>query len=90
MTEAGRYGALFLSEVAELSAAGPDHAAACYGAEHDLMWVLCELAGGIGAPEAYRALGDPLTRRTMADIAERAREEDARAARRLERAPGDF
>lgn len=97
VAESRWYGALFLSEAAEVFAAGPDrrgtaadvlHAAACYGAEHDLMWELWELAGGIGAPEAYRALGEPRERRAMAELVERARDEDERAAAHLEQALG--
>jgi hypothetical protein len=61
------------------------HAAACYAAEHDLMWEVWELAGGIGNPEAYRAMADPAVRRAMADVIRQARDKDAQAAEHLSR-----
>jgi hypothetical protein len=95
VAEARWYGAVFLAQLVEGFAAGPQkrgtqgdilHAAACYAAEHDLMWEVWELAGGIGNPEAYRKLADPAIRRAMADVILQARREDAQAAEHVERA----
>jgi hypothetical protein len=95
LAEARWYGSLFLAQVVEGFAAEPGkrgtqaeilHAAACYAAEHDLMWEVWELAGGINNPEAYRALADPATRRAIADIIRQARDQDAQAAKHIERA----
>jgi len=62
------------------------HAAACYAAEHDLMWKIWDLAGGISNPDAYRAMTDPAVRSAMADIIRQAREQDAIAADHIEQA----
>ena len=95
LAEARWYGSIFLAEVAEHFAAGPGkpgttehvlHAAACYAAEHDLMWQLWELAGGIGSPDAFRAMTDPDTRYAMADIIRQARDRDVEAVDHLEQA----
>jgi hypothetical protein len=95
VAEARWYGSVFLAQVVEGFAAGPGkrgtqaeilHAAACYAAEHDLMWKVWEQAGGIGNPEAYRAMADPVVRRAMAEIVRQARDQDARAAEHIERA----
>lgn len=95
VAEARWYGSVFLAEIAEHFAAGPNHpgttehvlhAAACYAAEHDLMWTIWELAGGIGNPDAFRAMADPAKRRAMADIVRQARDKDAAAAEHIERA----
>ena len=97
LAEARWYGSVFLSQVVEGFAAGPGtrgtqaeilHAAACYAAEHDLMWNVWELAGGINNPEAYRGMADPGVRRAMADIVFQARDQDAQAAEHIERALG--
>ncbi len=93
VAEARWYGSIFLAEIAEHFAAGPNyrgasghvlHAAACYAAEHDLMWLIWDLAGGIGNPDAFRALADPAKRRAMADIVRQARDKDAEAIQHLE------
>ena len=97
VAEARWYGSLFLAEIAEHFVAGPRkpgtsghilHAAACYAAEHDLMWKIWDLAGGISSPDAYRAMTDPAVRRAMVDIIRQAREQDAMAAGHLEQALG--
>jgi len=62
------------------------HAAACYAAEHDLMWKLWDLAGGNGNPDAYRHFADPAVRRQMVPIIHQAREKDAQAAEQIMRA----
>ena len=93
VAEARWYGSIFLAEIAEHFAAGPNyrgasghvlHTAACYAAEHDLMWQLWALAGGIGNPDAFRAMADPAKRRAMADIIRQARNKDAEAIQHLE------
>lgn len=61
------------------------HAAGYYAAEHDLMWKLWNLAGGIGSPEAYKKFADPAIRREMAAVILEAREKDALAADAIER-----
>ncbi|MFN2283314.1 MAG: hypothetical protein ACK2UQ_02765, partial [Anaerolineae bacterium] len=95
VAEARWYGSVFLAEIAEHFAAGPGkpgttehvlHAAACYAAEHDLMWQLWDLAGGIGNPDAFRAMADPAKRRTMAEIVRQAHDKDAAAANHMEQA----
>jgi hypothetical protein len=95
VAEARWYGSVFLAEMAEHFAAGPGklgttehvlHAAACYAAEHDLMWKVWELAGGIGNPDAYRFMADPAVRRAMVEIIRQARDQDAQAADHIERA----
>jgi hypothetical protein len=95
VAEARWYGSVFLAEIAEHFAAGPGkpgttehvlHAAACYAAEHDLMWQLWDLAGGIGNPDAFRAMADPAKRRAMADIVRQARDKDAAAVNHMEQA----
>jgi hypothetical protein len=93
LAEARWYGSVFLAQVVEGFEAGPGRrgkqgeilrAAACYAAEHDLMWEIWELAGGIGNPEAFRRLADPAVRRTIADVVLQARDRDAQAADHIE------
>jgi hypothetical protein len=95
LAEARWYGSVFLTQAAEGFGAGPGkrgtsaeilHAAACYAAEHDLMWEAWELTGGIGSPEAYRHMADPNVRWALADVVRRAREQDVRAVEHIERA----
>ena len=62
------------------------HAAACYAAEHRLMWELWDLAGGNGNPDAFRRFSDPSVRRRMVPVIELARENDEQAAAHIERA----
>lgn len=93
LAEARWYGSQFLIE-----AANPDfhpplslaeelyHAAACYAAQHDLMWKLWDLAGGNGNPEGYRLFADPAVRRKMYGVIVAAREKEFEALAYLERA----
>jgi hypothetical protein len=62
------------------------HAAALYAGEHELMWKLWDLAGGIGNTEAYLRLADAAVRREMVPIIHQARDKDAKAADHIERA----
>ena len=89
------YGSVFLAQIVEGFEAGPKrpgrqaevlHAAACYAAEHDLMWEIWELVGGIGNREAHRAMADPNVRKEIAEVIRQARDQDARAAEHVERA----
>jgi hypothetical protein len=95
VAEARWYGSVFLAQIVEGFEAGPGkpgrqadilHAAACYAAEHDLMWEIWELAGGIGNREAHKSMADPNVRRAMAEVIRQARVLDARAADHIERA----
>jgi hypothetical protein len=95
LAEARWYGSIFLAQLVEGFAARPGkrggqedilHAAAYYAAEHDLMWDVWELAGGIGNPEGYRQMADPAVRSQMAQIILQARDKDAQAAENIERA----
>ena len=92
LAEARWYGSQFL-----IQASDPDilpyrmaedlmHAAACYAAEHALMWNLWDLVGGNGNPEAFRRFADPAVRHQMIPVIEEAREKDAQAAEHIERA----
>jgi hypothetical protein len=92
VAEARWYGSQFL-----IQASNPDilhhslagdllHAAACYAAEHDLMWQLWGLAGGNGNPEAFVRFADPAVRREMVPVIHEARQKDAQAAMHIERA----
>lgn len=94
VAEARWYGSVFLAQVVEGFEAGPRrqgrqaellHAAACYAAEHDLMWEVWDLAGGIGNSEAYRAMADPAVRRQIASVILQARDQDTQAAQHIER-----
>lgn len=84
------YAAAFLRQVARHQPAAAEPlqvAAACYEAEHDLMWQLWGLVGGIGFSEDHvRALAEPATRREMVPIILQARDLDAEAAENIERA----
>jgi hypothetical protein len=62
------------------------HAAACYAAEHDLMWKMWGLAGGIDNPEAYKLFADPAVRRQMVPVIQEARRQDEQAVLYLENA----
>jgi hypothetical protein len=92
VAEARWYGSQFL-----VQASNPDilhysmaedllHAAACYAAEHDLMWKLWDLAGGNGNPEAWKKFADPTVRRQMVPIIQEARNKDEQAIEHIERA----
>jgi hypothetical protein len=63
-------------------------AAGCFAAEHELMWKLWNLAGGIGSPEAWRKFADPRVRREMHPIILQAQAKEAEAAGLIEEALG--
>jgi hypothetical protein len=92
VAEARWYGSKFLIQTSD-----PDdenyrvtedllHAAACYAAEHELMWKLWDLAGGIVNPDAYRCFADPAIRRQMVPIIQQARDKDIQAIDYIEQA----
>jgi hypothetical protein len=92
LAEARWYGSQFL-----IQAASPDilpyqmaedllHAAACYAAEHDLMWKVWDLAGGNGNPDAYRLFANPAVRRQMVPIIQQSRQKDTQAVEHIVRA----
>ena len=84
------YGAQFLKQVAEhepAMAAELLAAAACYEAEHDLMWQVWNLVGGLGRSDAHaRRLAEPTVRRQMAPLILQARAQDEEAGDHIERA----
>jgi len=83
------YGSLFLAQVAGQEPAMAEEllmAAACYAAEHDLMWQVWNLVGGIDNPEAYLKLAEPGMRRQIVPVILQARDRDAEAADHIERA----
>ena len=84
------YGSLFLAQAAQdggLNAPELYAAASCCAAEHDLMWKVWGLVGGIGRDEAKaRKLADPDVRRQIVAVIHEARDLDARAAEHVERA----
>ena len=84
------YGTLFLTRIAEhipAMAAELLAAASCYAAEHDLMWCIWNLAGGIGHSDAHvNKFAEPAVRRQIAPLILQARDKDAQAADHIERA----
>lgn len=62
------------------------HAAACYAAEHDLMWKLWGLAGGIGNPDGFRCFSDSSVRRQMVTVIEQSREQYRMGAEYIKKA----
>jgi len=91
MVAEGRwYASVFLPQIARDEPVMAEEllaTAACYAAEHDLMWQIWGLVGGIGWDEAkIRKLADPEIRRGIAPLILEARDKDARAAEHIERA----
>jgi hypothetical protein len=83
------YASLFLAHMAEEEPSMAEElyqAAACYAAEHDLMWQIWDLAGGISNPEAHVKLVEPDVRRQIVPVILQARDKDAQAADHIERA----
>ena len=64
-------------------------AASCCAAEHDLMWKVWGLVGGLGRDDdKVRKLAEPDVRRQIVPIIRQARNMDAKAADHIERALG--
>jgi hypothetical protein len=84
------YAANFLQQIADHEPAMEEYlsaAAACYEAEHDLMWGVWNLMGGLGfGPEHARKLAQPAVRRQIISLILEARDRDAEAAEQIERA----
>lgn len=84
------YASLFLAQIARHEAGmAPEllAAASCYAAEHDLMWQVWNLAGGIGfSDEQVRKLAEPAVRRQITLVILQAQDRDAEAADHIERA----
>lgn len=84
------YAACFLGEVAgeePIMAADLQAAAHCYEAEHDLMWQLWNLVGGLGFSDQHvRKLAEPAIRRQMLPAILEARDKDAEATKHIEKA----
>ena len=92
IAEARWYGSQFL-----IQASDPDllhyslaedvlHAAACYAAEHDLMWKVWNLAGGNGYPDAWKIFADPAVRRQIIPVIQEAKVKDTQAIEYIDRA----
>lgn len=90
VAEARWYASLFLPQIARHEAGMAEEllaAASCYAAEHDLMWRIWGLVGGIGREEAKVAkLGEPSVRRQIVPVILQARDRDAEAAAHIKRA----
>jgi hypothetical protein len=84
------YASIFLAQAAMdggLNAPELYAAAACCAAEHDLMWKVWGLVGGLGHDEEkVRKLAEPGVRREIVPIIAQARDKDAEAAEHIERA----
>ena len=87
------YASVYLAEAAGLAglkAPGLYAAASCCAAEHDLMWKVWGLVGGIGrGDDRVRKLAEPDVRRQIVPIIHEARDLDAKAAEHIERVLGD-
>lgn len=90
VAEARWYASLYLPQIARQEAGMAEEllaAAACYAAEHDLMWKIWGLVGGIGREEAKALkLADAGVRRQIVSVIHQARDRDAQAAEHIERA----
>ena len=61
-------------------------AAGCWAGEHELMWKVWDLAGGIGSPQAWREFAKPEVRAQIAPILRECKAKDAEAADLIEEA----
>ncbi len=90
LAEGRWYAAQFLKQIAKHESALAEDllaAAECYRAEHDLMWQIWGLVGGIGfADEHVKKLAEPAIRRQIIPIIRQAQDKDAEAAEHIERA----
>lgn len=84
------YAAQFLRQMAHDEPAMKEElvvAAACYEAEHDLMWQIWGLVGGLGrSDEQINKLAEPEVRRQVAAVILESRDKDADAADNIEQA----
>jgi hypothetical protein len=90
VAEARWYASLFLPQIARTEAWMAEdllRAASCYAAEHELMWKIWGLVGGIGREEPkYTKMADPDVRQQIAQVVFQARDKDAEAADHIEKA----
>ena len=90
VAEGRMYGACFFRQMADREPVMAEDllaAAACYEAEHDLMWEIWNLTGGIGfSDEQVRKLAEPSVRRQIVPLVHQARDKDAKAADLIEQA----
>ncbi len=90
VAEARWYGSLFVSQIAQdepQMAESLLRAAACLAAEHDLMWKIWGLVGGIGADEAkVRQFAEPGIRQQIAEVIYTARARYAEMVEHIEAA----
>ena len=84
------YASIFLAQAAmdaSLNAPALYAAASCCAAEHDLMWKIWALVGGMGHDDAkVRQLADPHVRRQIVPLIREARDKDAAASEHIEMA----
>jgi hypothetical protein len=89
VAEARWYASLFLPQIARQEASMAEEllaAASCYAAEHDLMWKIWGLVGGIGHEETKTLkLAEPSVRHQIVSVIQ-AQEKDKEAADHIERA----
>ena len=90
VAEARWYASVFLPQIARREAGKAEEllaAASCYAAEHDLMWKIWGLVGGIGheEPKALK-FAEPSVRRQIISVIHQARDKDVEAADHIERA----
>ncbi|MFB3881264.1 MAG: hypothetical protein ACE149_08365 [Armatimonadota bacterium] len=90
VAEARYWGNVFLAQIAaEEPRAAQElrEAAACFVAEHDLMWAVWEFAGGNAVSDAHaRKFADPTVRRRIVPLIRLAQEKDEQAGDLIERA----
>jgi len=90
VAEARWYASLFLPQIARHEPGMAEDllaAASCYAAEHDLMWRIWGLVGGIGREEPkVMKLADPSVRRKIVSVIIQARDKDVEAADHIARA----
>jgi hypothetical protein len=90
VAEARWYASVFLPQIARREGGMAEEllaAASCYASEHDLMWKIWGLVGGIGheEPKALK-FAEPSVRRQIVSVIHQAQEKDAEAADHIERA----
>ena len=90
LAEARWYGSIFMAQIAQREWKASDElyrAAACFAAEHSLMWDIWAAVGGHGhGDERVQAFAKPEVRKQIVDVIHQAVARDAEAARWIERA----
>jgi len=90
VAEARWYASVFLPQIARREAGMAEEllaAASCYAVEHELMWKIWGLVGGIGheEPKALK-FAEPAVRRQIVSVIRQAQDKDKEAADHIERA----